>query len=202
MPPLTRYINRKLTVRAGVLGAPHLPVVPSLRLSLLLRLIAEPCVLSVAWRAELCRAQCSDASKAESCSCRFFPLTVALSSPKGRRETQSRCRPVTCAYVRAYVGYMVINGTAEGWSCWEKTLKTYWILVQRASEQTKSNGISGAFQRVESTRPGSATAYLEGSSSIRDLVLISLLLWSFLLYTGNRKVTFSENQAHACFTFF
>lgn len=48
---------------------------------------------------------------------------------------------------------LAIKGAATGRSCREQKVKTYWILVQRASKQTKSGRGSAAFP-IQETNPG------------------------------------------------
>lgn len=48
---------------------------------------------------------------------------------------------------------LAIKGAATGRSCREQKVKTYWILVQRASKQTKNGRGSAAFS-IQETNPG------------------------------------------------
>lgn len=91
-------------VRAGVCGAPRLSGVPSLRLSLLLGLIAEAVYYLWLDRAGLCRAERSGGSgqkaaaqvvpPSSSSSCHS---TSAPAGGEGRTGTHSRCCPRKCA---------------------------------------------------------------------------------------------------------
>lgn len=156
-------------VRGGAHGVPHLPIVPSLRLSLLLGLEAEAVHYLGLDRAELCRAE----------SCSLFPSPLSFSLRPQVRDTFQvspadgfACEQLAGAerarsWTRA--GYAVIKRTATGRSWQEKKVKTYWIVVQRASEQTTTSGISAAFQRVESTKRSWAAGFAEGSHINEDL---------------------------------
>lgn len=91
---------------------------------------------------------------------------LQLQSEEG---THSRCclpaevrvhklrKELACSHTRVHARTqaldLAIKGAATGRSCREQKVKTYWILVQRASKQTKNGRGSAAFS-IQETNPG------------------------------------------------
>lgn len=104
---------------------------------------------------------CGSARCSPSC-----PPPLQLQSEEG---THSRCclpaevrvhklrKELSCTHTQAHAHPqaldLAIKGAATGRSCRELKVKTYWILVQRASKQTENGRGSAAFSAQE-TNPG------------------------------------------------
>lgn len=146
--------NRQLIVcPCRECGALRLSVIPSLRLSLLLTLIAQAVYYLRLDRAVLRRAEQSGATRAGGSCAGCPPSCHSLCSCRWKRAHRNTFQvPRHSAhhldglhFTHTQASCVVIKGAATGRSCREQKVKTYWILVQRASQQAEDSGRPAAF---------------------------------------------------------
>lgn len=174
-------------------------------------LVSQPrlCILSVAWQSGAVQSRTKQSERADRCSAGWSPCCHSLCICKWRRARRDAfqvllakaCIHSVCSCSHTRARYMVIKGAATGQSYWEQKVKTYWILVQRASKQAKNSRRSAACQRVESKRWAWAAFCLNCWILHWQGACVDFSLpWSLPLFPGYGKVTFSEILAHLLYS--